>query len=1423
MNDTKKTKAQLMAEITTLRQQVAKLETRHKQTQKELRLENELNLLLIDSSSTFFVAMDVTGQPLIMNKAMREALGYTPSEILGVDYLSTFVPESDRTEVATIFRQLIELKQPVTNKNRLKTKDGQELLVEWHGYPILKENDQLDFFISLGVDRTEYKHTESKLAQYTAQLALINDISNQITRVLDLESLLARAARLVQETFNYHHVALFLIDGDVLRLRAISGSYQTYFPANHIQQLSEGINGWVARHGQKIVANHVETEPHYTSLIAEHTTIQAELCLPIKMAGETIGVLDIQSPHRNEFSTNDIVAMETFSSQIAVAIENAQLYETIWQELAEHKQMEDVLRESEVKFRRVVNSVSDHIYMTEITKNNQHQNLYLSPNVEELTGYPLEKFMADWSFWPTEVIHPDDRETAAARAASEQNGELEYRLIRANGEIIWVRDSVRVEKAGGTKFVYGVVSNVTERKWAQEEIFRLFVAERGRYQEAEAIRQATLILISTMDLAQVIEQLLIQLQNVISYDSASVQILQQDHLKVVGGRGFSNLPDLQDLFIPVDSSNPGTLVLESGEAVIIDNVRLNYPVFGQQPHDAANIHSWLGVPLHIGQRNIGLLTLDKQQPNFYITDHAQIATTYAAQAAIALENARLYAEAEQRTQQLTVLHELDRAVSASLNIADVYQAFTKHTARLLAYDRLSIVLVEEDKLRIDYVAGLDDPPIGTTIPLKGSISSQVITKRQSVLRYDIALDKEPTDVDGLMWTPNICSMILLPLQKKGQGFGTWNIGNRQANAYTLDDVKLAQLMADQLATAIENARLFTQVQQEVVERKQAEREIKIRARQQAAVASLGQRALTGINLTLLMDETVILLAQTLGVAYCKILQYLPADNTFLLRAGVGWQAGLVGQTRVADGVDSQAGYTLLVNKPVIVTDFSTETRFNRPPLLLDHGIVSGMSVVIQARTKDQPFGILGVDTNQQRHFTEDDVYFLQAVANVLTQAIERRQAQKALEVEKTSLARRVEERTAELSITNAELVRATRLKDEFLANMSHELRTPLNAVLGMSEVLKLKVYGPLTDDQLNSVNLIEESGRHLLELIGDILDLSKIEAGKLALNIDAVEVEALCLTSLQFVRQMAQKKQIKVSSTVDQNADMLQADQRRLKQILVNLLTNAVKFTPQEGQVGLEVASDQTQNVVHFTVWDTGIGIPADKMDQLFKPFVQIDSSLSRQYEGTGLGLALVSQLAQMHGGGISLESTEGQGSRFTVSLPWQAVISEPVSASNHQMSNQTEAVHKVATSDHDVLIADNPVTILLAEDNEHNIITMQAFLQSRGYRLIVARNGLEAIERLKEEKPDIILMDIQMPKLNGLGAIKRIRANIDPETNLKTSLADIPIIALTALAMPGDKERCLAAGANEYLSKPISFTKLETLMINQLSETNEK
>lgn len=392
---------------------------------------------------------------------------------------------------------------------------------------------------------------------------------------------------------------------------------------------------------------------------------------------------------------------------------------------------------------------------------------------------------------------------------------------------------------------------------------------------------------------------------------------------------------------------------------------------------------------------------------------------------------------------------------------------------------------------------------------------------------------------------------------------------------------------------------------------------------------------------------------------------------------------------------------------------------------------------------------------------------------------------------------------AELQRTNAELERATRLKDEFLANMSHELRTPLNAILGMTEALQDQIFGTITEKQANALQTVERSADHLLALINDILDVAKIESGQMTLDCRYVAVEELCASSLNFIQQQAQKKRIRIKTEIPRRLPDLFADEIRVRQALLNLLTNAVKFTPEGGAIALTVStlSEGQAHYLRFTVQDTGIGIAPENISKLFQPFVQIDSALNRKYMGTGLGLALVRRIAELHGGRVGLTSELGQGSCFTLDFPYGAHVL-PHQLPKSEATNQPLAAPATVAATIDTATVETIPLILLVEDNLANVMTISCYLRAKGYQVLCAQDGQEAIDIIMTQRPDVILMDIQMPGMDGLEAIQIIRQ--------QDNQRQIPIIALTALAMEGDRQRCLDAGANDYFSKPVKLKELD-------------
>lgn len=460
-------------------------------------------------------------------------------------------------------------------------------------------------------------------------------------------------------------------------------------------------------------------------------------------------------------------------------------------------------------------------------------------------------------------------------------------------------------------------------------------------------------------------------------------------------------------------------------------------------------------------------------------------------------------------------------------------------------------------------------------------------------------------------------------------------------------------------------------------------------------------------------------------------------------------------------------------------------------------------------------GTFTVYATRPHAFLEEDVQLLDGIGQDITYALdsleaegERQKAEMLIQAYAADLEERVEERTAALSQLNQELARANRAKDEFLAIMSHELRTPLNSILGPAELIQLGISGPITAEQSKWLDVIRSNGQHLLAMIDDILDLSKAITGKLEIAPEMVDIGQICQESLRRVEPLAREKEINLAYQTMVIGSELNADPRRLKQILINLLDNAVKFTLPHGSVTLQVQMDRERDQIQFSVTDTGIGIEADKLQFLFKPFSQLDSALNRRYEGTGLGLALVNHLARLHRGSIQVESEPGKGSKFTLWLP---LHNELPPAANYLDSSEVDN-GSAAAETIDGPLHDLPV-ILVVDDNEASLMGMRDYLAYNKYNVLSASSGRQALAAASQHTPDLALVDVQMPEMDGLELIQRLRGS--------EQFAHLPIIAVTALAMQGDRERCLAAGATDYISKPFTLKDLRRLVEDHLETKN--
>jgi signal transduction histidine kinase len=488
------------------------------------------------------------------------------------------------------------------------------------------------------------------------------------------------------------------------------------------------------------------------------------------------------------------------------------------------------------------------------------------------------------------------------------------------------------------------------------------------------------------------------------------------------------------------------------------------------------------------------------------------------------------------------------------------------------------------------------------------------------------------DVDEAM--PNLDPLHALRFvsypSRTGGETGRYAVGSLHSDIPTTRETQLMQATANELATALRQTTLVRRSED-------AAGSLQARVSQQAAIARLSQEALTDIPLHDLLQEGVRIVREGLQADCSELLELAPDGSSLLLSAGSGWKPGMIGVTHVQSDPSSLAGYTLRAGMPVIMQDLRTESRFEPWRVLREHGVVSSINVILHG--SDGPFGVLGAHNRTRRAFTADDVHFLQAIANLLAVVLQQRQAESDRE-----------HLLARTNAAHAEAERASRDKTQHLASMSHELRTPLNAIAGYVEMMEMGIHGPLTSAQRSDLGRIRHNQRYLLRLINSVLTFMKLDSGHIEYELAVVSIAEMLASVEQTVRPLMQAKQLKYKKRKPPIELCVIADGGKVQQILVNLLSNATKFTDPRGVVEVDFVSDD--RVVRTQVRDSGIGIPSVELERVFEPFVQVKDPGAMMNEGTGLGLAISRQFAEGMHGRLFAESERGKGSVFTLELP---------------------------------------------------------------------------------------------------------------------------------------------------------------------------
>jgi signal transduction histidine kinase len=633
----------------------------------------------------------------------------------------------------------------------------------------------------------------------------------------------------------------------------------------------------------------------------------------------------------------------------------------------------------------------------------------------------------------------------------------------------------------------------------------------------------------------------------------------------------------------------------------------------------SDVRSLMVTPLEIGDSVIGVLSLDSEQHHAFTADMMAVFRSLANRAAIALENARLYGQSQQRVAELSKLYQITMALSSTHRRELLYERLVQNAIELLNAKGGVLFLSDREKQSLKMTCRINIPV--DAVPKYLSFGQGLVAQFAQGSQTALPLTKNSTEQEE--------NIIAAPIIWENQVLGLIKIwAYPTKNHFNTAHTQLLTLFAQQAANALENARLL-----------ESQRH---RSRQLALLNKLNRRLVAIIDIETLLEEAIKSIKE--GFAYSVVSIGLIKDGWMVMHGALTLRLKVYSpyNTSLLMGQEGIISHVAATGQPYLVNDITTEPYFSN----LESNLSAQSELALPIIGQEGVLGVLDLQEKELNAFHDNDVTLLQSFAMQLGSVLDN-----------VRLIEELQSKTVALELANQDLMLASQLKSQFLANMSHELRTPLNAIIGFSEILLDQLFAPLNPRQNEYLNNINLSGQHLLALINDILDLSKIEAGRMELKVHSFRLAEAVAEVCAVIEPLTAKKELTLSVVKPNTPTDIIADRLRFKQVLYNLLSNAVKFTPKGGRIDIRIweqsaRDDKTYSTLYLSVEDTGIGIPEEQQAEIFDSFHRVDSSYARQTEGTGLGLALVQRFIELHGGDVKVESILGEGSTFTISLP---------------------------------------------------------------------------------------------------------------------------------------------------------------------------
>jgi signal transduction histidine kinase/putative methionine-R-sulfoxide reductase with GAF domain len=996
--------------------------------------------------------------------------------------------------------------------------------------------------------------------------------------------------------------------------------------------------------------------------ISQSVGVRTDLVTPLLREGSAIGAIHIRRTEVRPFSEKQIALLKTFADQAVIAIENVRLFKELQERNAELREaLEHQTATSEI-LGIISRSPTDVQPVLDGIAESAARVCGIDDTVLRLRERDAMTVRAHFGSIPirADAVSSDDPRVAWIR----EHGTLHIPDVHTRNEfattssVIPYRTFLAVPLSKGGELIGALMGRRTEVRpftpaqiklletFANQAVIaienvRLFQELQVRNRDlTEALEQQTAtseilraIASSPTDIQPVLDVVAENAARLCDATNTLVYRVVDDGLQVVAQHGPRPAPAR---LLPISRGLPtGRAVIDRQTIHVHDitaEIDTEFPeVPSRLTGRPSTTRTILATPLLREGLSIGVIVIRRTEVRPFTDKQISLLKTFADQAVIAIENVRLFQELKESLEQQTATSEILGVIARSpADLQPVLDAVAESAARLCEATDASILRVDGDVLRLAASYG-SLLPIAEQRPLnRATPSGRAIIDRQTIHVRDLQeqLDEFPqrARIRGLQG--GLRTVLATPLYRERTPIGAILIRRTEVRPFTDKQIALLKTFADQAVIAIENVRLFQELQERTHALLRSVEELK-------ALGEVGRAVSSTLDLETVLS-TIVAHAVQLSVTNGGIVyEYDEPTQEFHLRASYQMEPELVQAyqatpLRLGQGATGRAAAT---TEPAQITDLLQEQELpirGIRPILSRLGYRSLLSVPLLLEKRIM--GALTVFRREVGSFSSEVVNLLQTFA-----------AQSALAIQNARLFREIEEKSREIEAAN-------RHKSEFLANMSHELRTPLNAIIGFSEVLQERLFGELNEKQAEYTDDILTSGRHLLSLINEILDLSKVEAGRMELEVATFDLPLAIDNARTFVRERAVKHGINLDVTVDERLGDFTGDERKIKQILLNLLSNAVKFTPEGGRIGINAR--QVDGSVEVSVSDTGIGISPEDQTKIFEEFRQVGSDNAKKVEGTGLGLTLAKKFVELHGGKMWVESEVGKGSKFFFTLP---------------------------------------------------------------------------------------------------------------------------------------------------------------------------